>query len=213
MKKHHYTIVLAILFLTGLIILWWAPDTEIDPNVSDAILPARARSRSPTSAPGDRPVGGGAREGGGQGQGPGGREPDRIVVERREEGPWQMLEPIDAEADPSLVETLVRNLKDMRKSLDSGTIHDCARDVRVVQPSSIVKVYGDDPKVRSPRSRSASRSASCLIDRPKGGKGIEVIDPRMLSMLSLAPRPATSRCSTCRRSGWARLPSPGPAAT
>ena len=43
MKNHHTTIVLAILFLTGLIVLWWADKTELDRVPSDAVLPALER--------------------------------------------------------------------------------------------------------------------------------------------------------------------------
>src|SRR3954453_3141008 len=103
MKKHHTAIVLAIVFLTGLIVLWWSPTTEVDPGASGALLPAL------TAIPVadvkrleiDRPKKGKIVGGGGGG------------------GGGQLGEPVDAAADPSLVETLARNLKDLRKSLDA----------------------------------------------------------------------------------------------
>src|SRR6185437_5359443 len=118
MKKHHINIALATLFFTGLFVLWWADYTGIEPDVSDAVLPGLAKA--PVAAIHRleiaRPEHGGEKSNA--------KGPERIVFERRDEGRWQMVEPVDAAADPSKVETLARNLKDMRKSADAGTIHD-----------------------------------------------------------------------------------------
>src|SRR3954468_18895685 len=148
MKKHHATIVLAVIFLTGLIVLWWAPPTGVDPDASGAILPAlstipvadirRLEVVRPSPEKGEK-EGKGEKE---KGQGPA----TRIVVERRDQGTWQILEPFDAAADPTLVETMARNLKDMGKSPDAGTIHDDPATFGLARPSATIRVFGSDSK-------------------------------------------------------------------
>src|SRR5438067_1991498 len=99
MKKHHTTIVLAILFFTGLIVLWWADYTGVDRDVSNAVLPALDKVALPdikrieVERPGDGRDRSDSKTGTQTGAG-------RIVVERRDEGRWQLLEPFDAAADP-----------------------------------------------------------------------------------------------------------------
>jgi hypothetical protein len=179
MKKHHTTIVLATLFFTGLIILWWADYTGVDPTPSDAILPALGkvpvdgiRRIEIEDAPADR----------GQSES---RTP-RLALERRDEGLWQIVEPIDAAADPSLVETLIRNLKDMRKSKDSGTIHDPPEAFGLARPT-VVRVFGADARTPLATLEVGRSIRELLYVRPQGTDGIEVIEPRMLSMLHLKP--------------------------
>src|SRR3954447_12144854 len=86
MKKHHATFVLAILFLTGLIVLWWAGNSGDDPNASDVVLLTLVKVQATDlkrleilipnkDEAAEKPA------------------PTRIVFERREEGRWQMLEP------------------------------------------------------------------------------------------------------------------------
>ena len=178
MKKHHITFLLAILFLTGLIVLWWADPTGIDPDASDAILPGLARApvadirRLEIVAAEKANDEANAR---------------KIVLERGDEGRWQMLEPVDAAADPSLVETLARNLKDMRRSADAGTIHDPPATFGLEPPSTIVRVFGADPKAPLATLEVGKTLREMLYVRQQGKEGIDVIDPRMLSMLNLPP--------------------------
>ena len=182
MKKHHATIVLAIIFCTGLIVLWWADKTGLDRDESDAILPALEKvavadiKRLEVLAPksGKESTEGTAR-------------PGRMVCERRDEGRWQMIEPFDVAADPSLVESLAQNLKALRRSPDAGTIHEPAKEFGLDPPATIVRFYGSDPK-KPLGALDVGRSVrELLYVRPEGGKGIEVIDTRLLSMLSLPP--------------------------
>ena len=55
-----------------------------------------------------------------------------MVFERRGTGGerWQMVEPMNVAAEPSRLETLVRNLKELRRSLDAGSMTGPAGDVR-----------------------------------------------------------------------------------
>ena len=179
MKKHHATIVLAIIFCTGLIVLWWADKTGLDQDESDAILPALAKvaagdiKRLDIIEPKDDPESDGRTSG--------------LVFERRDEGRWQMIEPFDVAADPSLVETLAQNLKALRRSPDAGTIHGPPRTSGSIPRSPIVQFYGSDLKQPLGALEVGRSLRELLYVRPKGSKGIEVIDTRLLGMLKLAP--------------------------
>ena len=209
MKKHHATIVLAIIFCTGLFVLWWADKTGLDQDESDAILPALAKvpaadiKRLEVLEPetGQEPAKETSR-------------PERLVFDRRAEGRWQMIEPFDVAADPSLVETLAQNLKALRRSPDAGTIHEPLKDFGLEPPATIVRFYGSDLKKPLGALDVGRSLREQLYVHPEGSKGIEVIDTRLLGMLKLRrPGGATGRCSTRHRSGSARSRSQGPAAT
>jgi hypothetical protein len=180
MKQHHTIIVLVILFFTGLIVLWWAPRTGVDVDTSDAVLPALVKvplveiKRLEI----ERPESKGEKSE---------MSPGRIVLERRDEGRWQMVEPIDVAADPSVVETLAQNLKGMRKSLDAGTIHDPPGRFGLAPPRAVVRVFGADTKAPIAALDIGKGIREQLYVRPEGGEGIEVVDPRLLSMLDNPP--------------------------
>ncbi len=163
MKRHHATIGLAIVFFTGLIVLWWADPTGIDPKSgdTDVVLPTLAKT-----APGairrleiERPKAGAKSS------------VDRIVLERRDNGLWQMLAPLNAAADPSMSETLVRNLIALRRSTDAGTIHDPPGKFGLAPPESIVRVYGADLKVPMAVLEVGKSNRDSLYVRPEGGLG------------------------------------------
>ena len=120
------------------------------------------------------------------------RGKERLVFERRGQGigRWQMIEPLDAAAEPTRLETLVRNLKELRQSPDSGTHH---RPRGRVRPRSS---GGDGPALGRPQGgpgqdRSADRHAG---DRQGG--------PRR----ALRP-PGGDRRDRSRRRQAARTPS------
>ena len=165
MKKHHATIVLAIVFCTGLIVLWWADNTGLDQDDSDAILPALAKVAAadikrleilqPKTGPESAER----------------TPPKRMVFERRDEGRWQMIEPFDVAADPSLVETLAQNLKALRRSPDAGTIHDPPKNFGLDPPATIVRFYGSDLKKPLGALEVGRSLREQLYVRPEGSRG------------------------------------------
>jgi hypothetical protein len=171
MKKHHTLIVLFVLFCTGVIVLWWADYTGLDRVESDAVLPALA-----TLAPGEIK-----------------RielttsEAQRIVLERRDEGRWQLLEPFGAAANPSQVETLVQNLRALRRSADAGTLHQPLAKYGLDPPGAVVRVYGSEVKAPLAVLQVGRGLREQLFVHREGSDGIEVVDPRLLSMVKLAP--------------------------
>ena len=187
MKKHHTNIALAVIFCTGLIVVWWAGNTDVDRDLTDAVLPTLAKvpaadiKRLEIVRPKTEQESKDATP-------PASTSAERIIVERRDEGRWQILEPFDAAADPSLVETLAQNLKGLRKSIDAGTIHDPSKNFGLSpEAATIVRVYGSDRKTPLATLDVGRSLRDQLYVLPEGSTGIEVIDPRLLGMLKLPP--------------------------
>ena len=70
------------------------------------------------------------------------RGSERIVFRRRGQGMghWQMVEPKDVAAEPTRLEDLVRNLKDLRKSIDSGNVAGPADAFGLAPPVATVRL-------------------------------------------------------------------------
>jgi hypothetical protein len=187
MKKHHTSIVLATLFLTGLVVLWWADYTGVESTGSDAVLPQlekvpladikRLEIVQPEAA--------GEEAGAGKSAAPV-PAPRRLVFERRDEGRWQMIEPRDVAANPPRVETLARNLKELRKSPDAGTIQGPSATFGLAPPAAVVRVYGGGKTPLAGLEVGRSRQEQLYV-RAEGTQGIEVVNPRLLAMLTTNP--------------------------
>ena len=107
----------------------------------------------------------------------------RIVLSRQADWTWQMVEPIHTAADTNLVETLVKNLKDMRKSADAGTITDDPAKYGLDKPEAVVSLFEKDSKTPVARLEVGKSAGERLYVRPDGSTGIEVIDSRLLGAL------------------------------
>ena len=100
-----------------------------------------------------------------------------------------MSQPMDVAADPSALESLVRNLKDLRRSPDSGTITGPAETFGLARPEATIRLWTGDPSAgSSDRSPLATLEIGKTIRgsryvRPSGSEGIEVIDPKLLGDL------------------------------
>jgi hypothetical protein len=114
-------------------------------------------------------------------------ESGRLVVVRREGGGWQLVEPVDSAADPNLVETLVRNLKDLQKSPDAGTIRDDPAPYGLDTPRARVAIYGKETKAPLATLDLGKTKDERAYVRPGPEKdaGIEVVDARLLNALTL----------------------------
>ena len=73
------------------------------------------------------------------------RGQEHLVFERRGQGTgrWQIVEPIDAAAEPSRLETLVRNLKELRRSLDSGSVSGPEAEFGLAPPEATLRLWGE----------------------------------------------------------------------
>src|SRR5256885_1066805 len=131
MKGQRSTLVLLVLFFAGLGALWWADTAKIPTaqqrrELFNRVLPDLIDTRSTDIRRVEI----------------GRAEQPTLVFERRDAGRWQMLEPVDTAADTSMVENLVRELKDLRKSPDAGTIAGPAASYGLAPPAATIRVFG-----------------------------------------------------------------------
>lgn len=180
MKKHHATIVLFTIFMTLLCVLWWAEYAGI-PNSQEAeanravVLPELQkvdpndirRIEITQNRQGDEPAA---------------DKPNRLVFERRDDT-WQMVEPVNAAADPIRVETLARNLKHLVKTPEAGTINDPPEKFGLAPPAATLKVYGSDKGKELAGLDIGKAVRDRLYVRPTGKPGIEVIDSRLFQII------------------------------
>ncbi|MFI5454701.1 MAG: DUF4340 domain-containing protein [Isosphaerales bacterium] len=121
------------------------------------------------------------------------RGKERLVFERRGSsiGRWQMIEPVGAAAEPSRLETLVRNLKQLRQSPDSGRITGPAASFGLDPPAATVRLWDDrtggpaqtDPPIATLAFGKVARGVRFV--RPEGTGAIEVADAKLLNAVDL----------------------------
>jgi Domain of unknown function (DUF4340) len=119
------------------------------------------------------------------------RGDEHLVLARRDRGRWQMVEPVDVAAEPARVEALVRNVQDLRKSADAGTITGAADSFGLAPPAAIVRLYGTEQAASGGDPPLATLEVGKVVGgqryvRPVGGPGIEVVNARLLRELDLA---------------------------
>jgi hypothetical protein len=175
MKKHHTTALLITLFFTGLFVIMWA-------DWADIPTPEEARERSGRVIPelvDIPPIDIQRLEIERQKE----KEKGRLVFKRGEAGSWQMIEPIDTAADRSLVETLTMNLKNLRKSLEAGTIEGPDAKYGLAPPTATIRVFARESEAPLATLEVGMVKEGIQYVREVGASGIEVIDARSLNML------------------------------
>ena len=121
------------------------------------------------------------------------RGQERLVFERRGNGPghWQMVEPTDVAAEPARLETLVRNLKELRRSPDSGTIGGQPESYGFAPPAATIRLWAGTSQDPNKTSQPAATlevgksSRGIRYVRPGGIDATEVVDAKLLSALDL----------------------------
>jgi Domain of unknown function (DUF4340) len=121
------------------------------------------------------------------------RSGERLVFERRGRGigRWQMVEPKDVAAEPTRLETLVRNLKELRRSLDTGTVAGPADTFGLAPPVATVSLWGDSSgESNKPGSPIATLALGKTVRgsryvRPGSANDIETADSKLLSAVDL----------------------------
>jgi Domain of unknown function (DUF4340) len=121
------------------------------------------------------------------------RGKERLVFERRGQGMgrWSMVEPVEVAVQPTHLETLVRNLKELRKSPDSGNVAGPPDSFGLAPPVATVKLWG----AAAAESQSAAEPIAALAlgktvrnvqyVRDASTEAIEVADPKLLSAVGL----------------------------
>jgi len=117
------------------------------------------------------------------------RGSERLVFERRGPGigRWQMVEPVGVAAEPTRLETLVRNLKDMRRSLDSGSIAGPAEAFGLAPPVATLRLWAHKATAGNSTEEPIAALAvgktvrGVKYVRPSGRDAIETADAKLLS--------------------------------
>lgn len=176
MKANHYRFLLIVLFFGGLVALWGLDLSGVrrhsdEVRRADRVLPdlidtPEAEIRRVEIDRGD----------------------ERLVFARQDKGPgrWQMLEPKDVAAEPIRLDALVRNLKELHKDPDAGTVKGDPKDYGLAKPAAIVRLYTGPPGSASAQQPVAGLELGTTARgrryvRPVGGQGIEVVDARLLA--------------------------------
>jgi hypothetical protein len=113
----------------------------------------------------------------------GGEQP--LVFERRDGNRWQMTQPMDVAADPSKVETLAYNLKELARRPDTATIEGDAGKYGLAPPERLVKLWGEASDAPLATLEVGLVSLDRRYVRAEGTEGIEVVDARGLDLLRL----------------------------
>ena len=179
MKTFRPTFVLTGLFFASLLVLWWLEDSGVPTE-------AQRRGRLSRVLPDliDVP------------------ETDitkleilrgseTLAFERKGRNRWQMTRPIDVAADSTILETLIGNLKSLRKSPDSGTITAPPESYGLAPPGEVVRLWGNAglATLEQPRLLAALEIGNTVRDqcfvRAADTAGIEVVDKKLLGAASL----------------------------
>ncbi len=121
------------------------------------------------------------------------RGDEHLVFQRPENGRgrWQMVEPKDVAAEPTRLEILVRNLKELRRSPDAGTLTGTSESFGLAPPAATVRLFTGAKGSSATDSPIATLEVGKVVRgqqrfvRPVGGTGIEVVDARLLNGLDL----------------------------
>ncbi|HEY2155323.1 MAG TPA: DUF4340 domain-containing protein [Isosphaeraceae bacterium] len=174
MKNRGYTALIAI-FFAGLIGLWWldyarVPDRDTRRLSEPRVLPELWEAR-PDDVQRLEIVGG----------------TKRLVFERRPGNRWQMIEPLDVAADPSLVENLAFNLKMLERVKDAGTLKGDAATFGLAPPSRTIRLYGpsgNEPLAALELGATLAKSDKRYV-RPAGSDAVEVVEAARVSPAEL----------------------------
>jgi hypothetical protein len=167
------TIALLVLFFVGLLGLKWAeyakiPDRNERARAEPRVLP-ELLDLKPDELRRVEVTGG----------------PKRLLFERREGNRWQMVEPFDAAADPSMVESLAFNLKELKKARDIGRMEGKPADYGLETPTRTVTLWGSDASTPLAVLDVGSTAHEMRYVRSKGSGRIEVVDAKGLAPVDL----------------------------
>jgi hypothetical protein len=182
MKPYRTTITLIGFFLAALLALWWLDYSGVPTEAQRRLRAGRVLPQLldvPEARIGRVEIV---------------RDNQVFEFQRRGSGSWQMTRPIDVAADSSILDTLVRNLKDLRPSAEAGTIAASGEAYGLAPPQVVVQLWAES----SSATGSASRPLAVLevgkavrdqrYVRAGGTTGIDVVDAKLLGGLHDTPQ-------------------------
>jgi Domain of unknown function (DUF4340) len=104
-----------------------------------------------------------------------------IVFERRDEGGWRMTAPVDAVADPSMVDSLVTSLKTLRPITGAESLHGDPKTFGLDPPARVVRLLGADSAEPLAALEVGTTVDTRRYVRDLGQTAIEVVDARWLA--------------------------------
>ena len=113
----------------------------------------------------------------------GGKEP--LVFERRPGNRWQMTSPLNVSANPSMVETLAYNLKELARRPDSAPLEGDPEQYGLARPEFTIKLWGEATSEPLASIDLGKTSLDRRYVRPGGTDTIEVVDAKGLDLLKL----------------------------
>lgn len=173
--KNRGNYLLAAVFLAGLLGLWGADRARVPTRadrdrIAGRVLPTLADAR-----PDDlRRV---EIDGG----------PARVVLERREPGRWQIVEPIHAAADPTKVETLAFNLKSLAFRPESAPLATADfGSYGLAPPERTVRLWGESTAEPLATLEVGRISLSQRFVRAGGADSVAAVDAAALGLVDIA---------------------------
>jgi hypothetical protein len=184
MKSYRTTITLIGLFLAGLLGLWWLEHEGVPTEAQRRLRAGRVLPELldvPEGAIGRVEIV---------------KDNQTFEFQRRGPGFWQMTKPLDVAADSSTLETLVRNLKDLRPSADSGTISAAGDAYGLAPPQAVIRVWSGTGSSAEPVSESRPLAVLEVgksvreqrYVRAAGSSGIDVVNAKVLGGLHETPQ-------------------------
>ncbi len=121
------------------------------------------------------------------------RGKERLAFERRGKGSgrWQLVEPLDVAAEPTRLESLVRTLKNLRRSPDSGTVRGDPATYGLDTNAATIRLFGSSGQSPGqPPSPVATLEVGKSIRgtryvRPDHQEGFETVDAKLLAAVDL----------------------------
>jgi hypothetical protein len=174
--KSRGTYVLLVLFFAGLVSLWWADFAQVltprqKLRMSSRILPTLIDAR-PDDLQKIEILGG---------------EEPLVFVRKPNGSGWQMTEPKDVEADPSKVETLAYNLKELSRKPEAATLEGDPAKFGLATPRRVIRLWGartSEPLASLDVGLENEKLARCYV-RATGSDAVEVIDSKALALIAL----------------------------
>jgi hypothetical protein len=173
--KDRGTYLLLALFFAGLAGLWYADFSGVPTNKQKERMSNRVLSALVETKPDDLH----------KIEILGGEEP--LVFERRNGNRWQMTSPLDVAADPSKVETLAYNLKELSRRPDSAPLEADLAKYGLDHPERIIKLWGEATDAPLASLEVGRASLDRRYVRAGGSEAIDVVDARGLDPLVKLP--------------------------
>jgi Domain of unknown function (DUF4340) len=115
----------------------------------------------------------------------GGESP--IVFVRKPGNRWQMTSPMNVAADPSKVEALAYNLKELSRKPEADTLEGDPARFGLAPPERIIRLWGKSSDAPLASLEVGKVSLDRRYVRHVGSSGAEVVDARGLDLLKLPP--------------------------